>query len=252
MVNKKIVIVVYVLVMLAVLPYIQAKISLGSVQDGKSAEIAQGDTAVFRILFFNIHEKPSLFLRMNADYPEGWNVVVVPDSLRLEYTEPGNISKETGYEYLSTPAGIVKAKVVYVKVKVPEFAEDGEYMVRVSTKTGKEGETLSTFQVRNFYFRIDVKNKDENIVSDVSENSGEKKPEKYRKDTDSESPNKKDDDAPVNKTNHKHKEEKENNNGVKNFLDETSGMIINNPNVSVFVLISVLVVVVFLRATKKI
>ena len=54
MVNKKIVIVVYVLVMLAVLPYIQAKISLGSVQDGKSAEIAQGDTAVFRILFFNV------------------------------------------------------------------------------------------------------------------------------------------------------------------------------------------------------
>ena len=134
-----------------------AAVSMGSAVDRKYDMVFPGESATFKVLFFNIHDESGLQLELESEQPSGWDVNIFPRELELPYSEPGDMEPREGYEFLGTGDGIVKAKVVLVRVDVPGSAKPGNYRLKVSASVEKAGGVLSMSQTRTFYFDLGIK-----------------------------------------------------------------------------------------------
>ena len=155
-----------------------AAVSMGSAVDRKYEMVFPGESATFKILFFNIHDESGLRLELESEQPSNWDVNIFPRDLDLPYSEPGDMESQEGYEFLGTGDGIVKAKPVLVRVDVPGSAKSGNYRVKVSASVEKAGGVLSMSQTRAFYFDLGVKplppsQKEEQPEGDEGQSYGE-------------------------------------------------------------------------------
>lgn len=150
---------------------IHAVIPLGSAYGKKSIDILPGDVTSFKILLFNIHEKPGIYVSMNVtELPKGFNITITPKNFYLPYSEPGSSELEEGYEFLGTGHGDIKARVVRVMVKTPQNIEPGKYYIRLSAVVKGPENILTTSQLRSFKFEVNVMG-DQNITGIYQENA---------------------------------------------------------------------------------
>jgi len=129
-------------------------INLGSVAKNSFAEISNGESTKFTMLFWN-RESESYDVRLLVkDSPKDWTVIIDPDEFML--------NKSTGEEYINLPYSNenVKAKVVNIFVKPDNLSKPGKYSVTVKTETNlnqSEANQLSVIPERLFTFEIDLK-----------------------------------------------------------------------------------------------
>jgi hypothetical protein len=144
----------------AAAPSAGAKLSLGSAQDKKEAAVYPGESAKFKILFFNIYENSTLRLALSTkENPSGWVVSISPESLYLNYSTPQVYkTPEEGFEYLGLPgiAGDIKVKPVLVTINTASDSKPGTYNVKVEASAGKSGGAISAYQVRSFDLKVRV------------------------------------------------------------------------------------------------
>jgi hypothetical protein len=129
-------------------------INLGSVEKNNFAEIFNGESAKFTILFWNSESEPYGVKLLVKDSPKDWIVIIDPDEFTL--------NKSIGEEYINLPYSNenVKAKVVNIFVKPDNFSKPGKYSVTVKTETNlnqNEANELSVIPERLFTFEINLK-----------------------------------------------------------------------------------------------
>jgi len=129
-------------------------INLGSVEKNSFAEISDGESAKFTMLFWNSESEPYGVRLLVKDFPKDWTVIIDPDEFML--------NKSVGEEYINLPYSNenVKAKVVNIFVKPDNFSKPGKYSVTVKTETNlnqSEANELSVIPEKLFTFEIDLK-----------------------------------------------------------------------------------------------
>jgi len=165
--NKKMGIVILALLMSSiVLSNVVCAINLGSVAKKNFAEVKQGETGEFTILFWNREDYPYL-LSLNVDQaPEAWAIIIAPEKFVINQSEIGPPYDEgRNVEYVNTQHGNVKASPVKVYVKVPSSAELETYEVIIRAHThpldaditeGDCGTGLSLVLERTFKLSVKV------------------------------------------------------------------------------------------------
>ncbi|MHA2068062.1 MAG: hypothetical protein ACXABY_27190 [Candidatus Thorarchaeota archaeon] len=248
-------------VILAVLatPVVQAGVSLGSVQVDKVKGVYPGEDAAFKVLLFNLHGEGTLKVGLSADYPPGWGIgmpvdVDIPKTEIVKLPEP-----ETGFEFINTEGGYIKAKPVVIGISVPESAQPGSYDIKVSARTLGGGDaTLSVSQSRSFSFRVIVG--EEDVPEEPGDgSSGESQgtagvstgsqpvDDIFVIDQDNEGGNVSDDDRSEEVVNETGQEE------VADFVDSVTGAITANPvYYPVFILMFMVFLLGFLKMKKRI
>jgi len=129
-------------------------INLGSVTRNSFAEISNGESTKFTMLFWNSESEPYDVRLLVKDSPKDWIVIIDPDEFML--------NKSIGEEYINLPYSNenVKAKAVNIFVKPDNFSKPGKYSVTVKTETNlnqNESNQLSIIPERLFTFEIDLK-----------------------------------------------------------------------------------------------
>ncbi len=152
----KIFVIVFAAVIINSIAFVEAGISLGSVQVKKTATVNAGESTQFKLLFFNAHEIQGMYITTDYESPDGWVVSVNPSEFMLPYRAVGDKTNEEGFEILGTGSGDVKAKPVFVNVKVPQDEESGTYTIKIKVHTKKQGSGISMTQSRNYVFRVVV------------------------------------------------------------------------------------------------
>jgi hypothetical protein len=240
---------------------VQAGISLGTVQVDKVKEAYPGESVTLKALFFNIHGESSIEVGLDAEYPPGWGIdipidVSIPKTDIIELPEP-----ETGFEFINTQEGYIKAKPVTIRVSVPESTQSGSYDIKVSARTLGGGDaTLSVSQSRSFRFTVIIKEDvpDEPGNTPAEENQGEagvstsaqprNEDDIFIIDQDRE-----DDDIVDDSGNEEARNETSVSEGVNGFVDSVTGAITASPvSYPVFVLMFMIFLFCFLKIKKRI
>ena len=127
-------VVIFALIMYSVaLPNAAQAINLGSVAKKNFAEVEQGETAEFTILFWNM-DASSYMLALSAERaPKKWTVIIAPEKIIMNQSKIGPPYDEG--EYINSPQGNVKAVPVKVYVKVPRSAKRETYEVVIRANT---------------------------------------------------------------------------------------------------------------------
>lgn len=159
---------VFILLAFTIFPTITQALSLNTVQKKKSAEIEQGETAKFTVLFWNFEDRPTPISLKIRQAPDDWVVIIRPQEFLLNKSKIGP-PYDNDKEYVGIPgAGDVEAFPLKVLVNVPRTASLGNYEVLVTVTAGKSGSGLSILQERTFKFIINVKK-----ASEVSKDIGQ-------------------------------------------------------------------------------
>ena len=129
-------------------------INLGSVEKNSFAEISDGESAKFTILFWNSESEPYGVKLLVKDSPKDWVVIINPDEFTL--------NKSIGEEYINLPYSNenVKAKVVNIFVKPDSSSKPGKYSVTIKAETDlnqNESNEISVIPERLFTFEINLK-----------------------------------------------------------------------------------------------
>jgi len=161
----------------------EPKLSFGSIQYQKAATATPGANFSFDLYFFIDQEygTRTAHVQLGLNYPEGWNVYVIPsqkqyfwnisgiivNSTENLYVDPRPLLQsipepgEEGYYYISSPSGrgYLQAKKATVYIQIPEDAKIGEsYQISVSAKAnyfGGEGSIMFS-QSRSFNFDVKI------------------------------------------------------------------------------------------------
>jgi hypothetical protein len=246
-----------VMVVLISSPSVQAGVSLGSVQVDKVKEVYPGGNAAFKVLLFNLHGEGTLKVDLSADYPSGWGIDM-PVSVEIPKTEVVNLPEaETGFEFINTEGGYIKARPVVIGVSVPGSAQPGSYDVKVSARTvGGDDAMLSVSQSRSFRFRVLIIEEVDDEPGDSSggENQGSAGVSTGSQPVDDnvfvidqDNENVSDDDKDEETGNETSQE------GVNDFVDSVTGAITANPvSYPVFILIFMIFLLCFLKIKKRV
>jgi uncharacterized membrane protein len=129
-------------------------INLGSVEKNSFAEIFNGESAKFTILFWNSESESYGVKLLVKDSPKDWVVIINPDEFML--------NKSIGEEYINLPYNNenVKAKVVNIFVKPDSSSKPGKYSVTIKAETDlnqNESNEISVIPERLFTFEINLK-----------------------------------------------------------------------------------------------
>lgn len=129
-------------------------INLGSVTRNSFAEISNGESTKFTMLFWNMESESYSVRLLVKDSPKDWVVIIDPDEFML--------NKSTGEEYINLPYSNenVKAKVVNIFVKPDSSSKPGKYSVTIKAETDlnqNESNELSVIPERLFTFEINLK-----------------------------------------------------------------------------------------------
>jgi len=127
-------------------------INLGSLVKSDFAQISIGESAKFKILFWN-SEEDSYEMRLSVkNYPEGWTVIIDPDEFIL--------NRSVGEEYISLPYmnDNIRAKVVNIFIKPDEKSLTGNYSIAIESYaiTNFEG-VLSVLPKNSFQLKVSLK-----------------------------------------------------------------------------------------------
>jgi hypothetical protein len=133
-----------------------AAISLGSVTGARKAEAFPGDTIVFEVFLFNIHQPSDLEVDMSMQGPEGWNIYPESDRIGVKYYPPGGCVSENDYVCLNTGLGYVMARSVSLTVNVPWSVETGVYQVRAISLVRGNSSDMAIQQSRHYDFQVKV------------------------------------------------------------------------------------------------
>jgi hypothetical protein len=161
----------------------EPKLSFGSIQYQKAATATPGANFSFDLYFFIDQEygTRTAHVQLGLNYPEGWNVYVIPSQKQYSWNISGIIVNSTenlyvdprpllqsipepgeeGIYYIASPSGrgYLQAKKATVYVQIPEDAKIGEsYQISVSAKAnyfGGEGSIMFS-QSRSFNFDVKI------------------------------------------------------------------------------------------------
>lgn len=130
-----------------------AAFNLGALQKSSSADVSAGDTAVFRILFWNAEPGEYQLTISDFEVPNGWIVLASPQQFMLNSTP----FEKTERIYLSSAKNTISAKAVDIFVTVPENEVIGEYAVVLYAVAGSGSSgSFSIMQERRFLFNLNV------------------------------------------------------------------------------------------------
>lgn len=250
---RKIYIVVFAMVLINSVIVAEAALSLGSVQVTKSASLSAGESVRFKILLFNAHDTNDLFITASYESPAGWDVSVSPSAFMIPYREVGDVSKEDGFEFLGTGAGDVKAKPVWINVRVPEDEFSGTYEVRLVIRAKKGSSGVSMSQSRTYKYSIEVLGAEQEQTQEEEEEqqSEEKEQQKSSQQTrpEQESPATLPQENIPGITYNQSDEFREQ---AEDRINGLTGMIISNPMVAPVALSLAVIVFLVLRYLKRI
>jgi len=161
----------------------EPKLSFGSIQYQKAASATPGANFSFDLYFFIDQEygTRTAHVQLGLNYPQGWNVYVIPSQKQYSWNISGIIVNSTenlyvdprpllqsipepgeeGIYYIASPSGrgYLQAKKATVYVQIPEDAKIGEsYQISVSAKAnyfGGEGSIMFS-QSRSFNFDVKI------------------------------------------------------------------------------------------------
>ena len=136
----------------------RALVSLGSVQLDYIKTASPGGDVVFSVALFNAHGSGDIETALTATGPPGWRIAV-PDSVVIPKSFiTRDVDNKDGYVVLKTPQGYVNARLVHVRISVPENAGDGVYHIELEVMTREENQSgVGVSQGRKFRFGVDVK-----------------------------------------------------------------------------------------------
>ncbi len=129
-------------------------ISFGSIAKNEFAEISNGKSTKFEMLFWNIENESYIVKLSIKEAPKDWIVIIDPNEFVL--------NKSIGEEYIKLPymKENIKAKVVNLFVKPDSNSEPGKYFVIIKAETkifqNKEN-GITVVPERIFKFEIDLK-----------------------------------------------------------------------------------------------
>ena len=126
-------------------------ISMGSVVKNNFEKIANGESAKFTLLFWNIENESYRVILNVREIPHDWIVIIEPNNFVL--------NASVGEEYIKLPYmnDGVKATPVEVIVK-PTTAKPGKYDISISSRTESPSDGISFSQERVFNFTVEVEN----------------------------------------------------------------------------------------------
>jgi|GEM_PF-2680619 len=161
----------------------EPKLSFGSIQYQKAATATPGANFSFDLYFFIDQEygTRTAHVQLGLNYPEGWNVYVIPSQKQYSWNISGIIVNSTenlyvdprpllqsipepgeeGIYYIASPSGrgYLQAKKATIYVEIPKDAKIGEsYQISVSAKAnyfGGEGSIMFS-QSRSFNFDVKI------------------------------------------------------------------------------------------------
>lgn len=166
--------------MLAGLAFAQS-CGLGTMQPVKGFVALPGSTVETKLYFYNLYDTLTTHVLLTlTDAPPGWGVEIEPPARDVVYQTPfGDVtvlenidvpltpktpnceSTLTGYELIKdtvTPGTCIPAKVIYVKIRVPQNVEIGKTYEIKLTATGRclspQVGNVFTSQVREFTFQV--------------------------------------------------------------------------------------------------
>lgn len=145
----------FIIIAFIIFPTIAQAMSLSTLQKKNFAEIKQGETAEFTVLFWNIEEPIPISLKLKRA-PDNWVIIIKPQEFSLNKSKIG--PPYDGDEYIGIPGiGDVEVFPVKVSVNVPKSASLGKYETFVTVRAGEPSSGISILQERTFKFTIYVK-----------------------------------------------------------------------------------------------
>jgi hypothetical protein len=180
----------------------EPKLSFGSIQYQKAATATPGANFSFDLYFFIDQEygTRTAHVQLGLNYPEGWNVYVIPSQKQYSWNISGIIVNSTenlyvdprpllqsipepgeeGIYYIASPSGrgYLQAKKATVYVQIPEDAKIGEsYQISVFAKAnyfgGEGGIMFSQSRSFNFDVKIVAPQYTEQLVTEPKEKATE-------------------------------------------------------------------------------
>ncbi len=157
--------------MVAIVPFFAGPsdaFNLGALQKSSSVNVSAGETAVFRILFWNVEPEKYQMAISTIDAPAGWAVIASPEEFMLNSTP----IEKTERIYLSNTKSTVSAKAVDIFVTIPENEAAGKYAVVLHAIAGSgTSGGFSMIQERQFSFNLNVvKGKQKIAALDIQNN----------------------------------------------------------------------------------
>jgi hypothetical protein len=127
-------------------------ISMGTVVKNDFAKIEVGESANFKVLFWNIENESYKVELDKKEAPENWVIIVEPNNF--------NLNASVGKEYIKLPYenDYVKATPVDIIVKPANSTNPGKYDIVVIARASLPSNEIGFSQERLFKFVVEINN----------------------------------------------------------------------------------------------
>ena len=144
-------------------------LNMGSVAKNKIAEISIGESAKFKMLFWNTEDESYTMKLSIKEAPKDWTIMLDPSEFVLK--------KTIGEEYINLPYTneIIKAKIVNLFVKPASNSKSGKYFVTIKAEprlSQNEIGDINVIPARLLKFEIDLKSL--NIIDSMNISGNQK------------------------------------------------------------------------------
>lgn len=141
--------------------------NLGMLQKSLSANVSAGDTAAFRVLFWNADEIGYTLSINKINAPENWLIIIQPNNFLLNNSLKENIERI----YLPGNKTTINAKASDIYITIPEKETVGVYQIVLNAIAGNEKNTgFSLFQERKIMFQVNVIKGSEQKINESGDN----------------------------------------------------------------------------------
>jgi len=162
---------------LIIFPSTIQAMNFGSVQKNNYANVKEGDSVKFIVLFWNMDNSYFPINLKVKEAPSDWMIFIRPSDFILYQTKPANPPYEDNVEYITLQNNLIKPEVVEVLVKIPESTYSGEYEIIIKAEAGDISSDISILMEKNLKFTVNVegsKTKENSNIPFIGEYIGEK------------------------------------------------------------------------------